>query len=86
MAALGYDAIQIVKAALEKANSTDHDAIKDAMGTVKGVVAATADIDMDPEGTPYKPLVILRSKTEPRFWSTRFFHNMYVTALYLGCT
>lgn len=62
LAALGYDAIQIVKAALEKANSTDHDAIKDAMGTVKGVVAATADIDMDPEGTPYKPLVILQIK------------------------
>lgn len=62
LAALGYDAMQIVKAALEKADSTDPVAIKDSMGTVKNVVAATADIDMDPEGTPYKPLVILQIK------------------------
>ena len=50
----------IVKAALEKAGSTDPVALKDALGTVKNVVAATATIDMDPEGTPYKPIVILQ--------------------------
>lgn len=60
LAALGYDAVLIVKATLEQANSTDPVVIKDAMGTVKNVVAATATIDMDPEGTPYKPLVILQ--------------------------
>lgn len=60
LAALGYDAVLIVKAALEKAGSTDPVALKDALGTVKNVVAATATIDMDPEGTPYKPIVILQ--------------------------
>lgn len=50
----------IVKAALEQAGSTDPVAIKDAMGSVKNVVAATATIDMDPEGTPYKPIVVLQ--------------------------
>lgn len=60
LAALGYDAVLIVQAALEQAGSVDPDAIKDALGTVKNVVAATATIDMDPEGTPYKPLVILQ--------------------------
>ncbi|HHT35561.1 MAG TPA: ABC transporter substrate-binding protein [Firmicutes bacterium] len=60
LAALGYDAVLIVKAALEQAGSTDPVAIKDAMGSVKNVVAATATIDMDPEGTPYKPIVVLQ--------------------------
>mgnify|MGYP000855442103 CR=1 FL=1 len=62
LAALGYDAMQIVRAALAQANSTDPVAIRDALGAVKGVTAATADIDMDPEGTPYKPLVIVQIK------------------------
>lgn len=60
LAALGYDAVLIIQAALEQANSTDHDVIRDALGTVKNIVAATANIDMDPEGTPYKPLVIIQ--------------------------
>jgi len=60
LAALGYDAMLIIKAALEQAGSTDPVALKNALGTVKNVVAATATIDMDPEGTPYKPLVILQ--------------------------
>ncbi len=60
LGALGYDAVLIIQAALEKAGSTDPKAIKDALGTVKDVVAATATIDMDPEGTPYKPLVIIQ--------------------------
>lgn len=60
LAALGYDAVKIVEATLHAATSIDRQAIKDAMGSVKNIVAATADIDMDPEGTPYKPLVILQ--------------------------
>ncbi len=60
LAALGYDAVLIIEAALKQAGSTDAEAVKDALGTVKNVVAATATVDMDPEGTPYKPLVIVQ--------------------------
>ncbi|NMB38370.1 MAG: ABC transporter substrate-binding protein [Firmicutes bacterium] len=62
LAALGYDAVLIIKAALEKASSTQPEALKNALGTVKNVVAATATIDMDPEGTPHKPVVIIQIK------------------------
>lgn len=60
LAALGYDAILIIEAALKEANSIEAEAIRDALGSVKNIEAATATIDMDPEGTPYKPLVVLQ--------------------------
>ncbi|HHU60683.1 MAG TPA: ABC transporter substrate-binding protein [Natronincola sp.] len=59
-AALGYDAILITQAALKEASSINHAAIKDAMGTVANVQAATGTINMDPEGTPVKSVVILQ--------------------------
>lgn len=59
-AALGYDAILITKAALEEAASINSAAIKDAMGRVANVQAATGTINMDPEGTPIKSVVILQ--------------------------
>jgi len=59
-AALGYDAILITQAALKEASSINHAAIKDAMGTVANVQAATGTINMDPEGTPIKSVVILQ--------------------------
>ncbi len=62
LAALGYDGVLIVARALEAAGSTDPEAIKYALGTVKNIDAATGTIDMDPEGTPIKSAVILQSK------------------------
>lgn len=60
LGALAYDAILIVKAALEEANSTDAQAIKHAMGTASNISAATGTINMDPEGTPVKSVVVLQ--------------------------
>lgn len=60
LAALGYDAVKIVEATLKEVKNITREEIKVTMGQVKNVVAATATIDMDPEGTPYKPLVILQ--------------------------
>ncbi len=60
LGALGYDAILIAKAALEAAGSTDTEAVKDALGAAKNIAAATGTINMDPEGTPVKSVVILQ--------------------------
>ncbi|MDI9421308.1 MAG: ABC transporter substrate-binding protein [Bacillota bacterium] len=60
LAALGYDGILIVKAALEAADSTDPEAIRDALGTVTDIQGATGTINMDPEGTPVKSVVIIQ--------------------------
>lgn len=58
--ALAYDAILIVKAALESSASLDTEQIKDAMGSASDIAAATGTINMDPEGTPIKSVVILQ--------------------------
>lgn len=60
LAALAYDGILIVKAALEAADSTEPEAIRDAMGTVSNIQGATGTINMDPEGTPVKSVVIIQ--------------------------
>ncbi len=60
LGALGYDAILIAKAALEDAGSTDTEAVKEALGAAKNIAAATGTINMDPEGTPVKSVVILQ--------------------------
>ncbi|NLJ79439.1 MAG: ABC transporter substrate-binding protein [Firmicutes bacterium] len=60
LGALGYDAILIAEAALKAADSTDPEAIKDALGTAANIAAATGTINMDPEGTPVKSVVILQ--------------------------
>lgn len=60
LGALGYDAILIVQAALEGANSLEAADIAIAMGNAKDIAAATGTINMDPEGTPVKSVVILQ--------------------------
>ncbi|HHT42255.1 MAG TPA: ABC transporter substrate-binding protein [Firmicutes bacterium] len=60
LAALGYDGVLIVAKALEAAGSTDPEALKQALGTVGNIEAATGTINMDPEGTPIKSAVILK--------------------------
>lgn len=62
LAALGYDGILIVKKALEAAGTTNPEDLKNALGTVKNIQAATGTIDMDPEGTPIKSAVVLQMK------------------------
>lgn len=59
LAALGYDAVLVVAAALRQAGTTEPEAVKEALGTVQGVEAATGTLNMDPEGTPVKAAVIL---------------------------
>lgn len=61
LAALGYDGALIVAKALEAAGSTEPEALKQALGTVKGIDGVTGTINMDPEGTPIKSAVILQS-------------------------
>ncbi len=61
LAALAYDAVQIVEAALNATGgSTDPQELKTALGTVSNIQAATGTINMDPEGTPVKAVVILQ--------------------------
>ncbi len=60
LAALGYDGVLIVAKALEAAGSTDPEALKHALGTVRDIEAVTGVINMDPEGTPIKSAVVLR--------------------------
>lgn len=62
LAALGYDAILIVKEVLETVEFISAENIKHALGSVKNIEAATGTIDMDPEGTPVKSAVVLQMK------------------------
>lgn len=65
LAALAYDAVQIVEAALNATGgSTDPEELKTALGTVSNIQAATGTINMDPEGTPVKAVVILQMTTD----------------------
>lgn len=63
LAALGYDAALIVAKAIEQAGSTEPQALKQALGTVANVQAATGTINMDPEGTPVKSVVVLQRQS-----------------------
>lgn len=60
LGALAYDAILITEAALKAAGVTEAEAVKDALGSAANIAAATGTINMDPEGTPVKSVVILQ--------------------------
>lgn len=58
LGALAYDAMYMVKQAIEKAGSIDHDAIRDAMSGMH-YVGVTGDMTLDETGTPEKSVAIL---------------------------
>lgn len=58
LGALAYDAMYMVKQAIEKAGSIDHEAIRDAMSGMH-YVGVTGDMTLDETGTPEKSVAIL---------------------------
>lgn len=58
-AALGYDAAKVVAAAIEKAGSTDKDAMKKAL-TETNLDCVTGTITFDADGNPVKSLAIIK--------------------------
>ncbi|WFA08617.1 ABC transporter substrate-binding protein [Tissierella sp. Yu-01] len=57
-AALGYDAYMLVIDAIERANSADSNAIRDAIAETAGFVGATGNISLDANGDAVKSAVI----------------------------
>ncbi len=57
-AALSYDAMYMIKQAIEEAGTTDSAAIRDAMSGMN-YVGVTGDMTLDESGTPEKPVAIL---------------------------
>ncbi|MCL1862088.1 MAG: ABC transporter substrate-binding protein, partial [Defluviitaleaceae bacterium] len=57
-AALGYDAARILAQAIEAANSTDNNAIINAMQNIN-FYGVTGNITFDAQGNPIKPIVVI---------------------------
>lgn len=60
MAALGYDAMRIVADAIERAKSTNGDAIQKALAETKDFKGVTGKITIDENHNAQKPLVVLQ--------------------------
>ncbi len=60
-AALGYDAAYMMKAAIEKAGSTDKQAIIDALASLE-YTGVTGSVTFDENGDPIKPACIIQMK------------------------
>ncbi|HPJ03067.1 MAG TPA: ABC transporter substrate-binding protein [Candidatus Limiplasma sp.] len=58
LAALAYDAMKMLAVAIEKAGTTDHDAIREAMVGMH-YVGVTGDMTLDETGTPAKSVSII---------------------------
>lgn len=55
-----YDAYMLLLDAIEKAGSTDPDAIRDALASTKGFVGAAGTITIDENGNAIRPAVVLK--------------------------
>ncbi|HHV72989.1 MAG TPA: ABC transporter substrate-binding protein [Clostridia bacterium] len=61
-AALGFDAYKVILDAIERANSTDPKAIRDALAQTKGFEGATGIITLDENGDANKSAVVLKAE------------------------
>ncbi len=57
-----YDAYMMMLDAIERAGSTDPDAIKDALASTEGFVGAAGEITIDDNGDAVRPAVVLKVK------------------------
>lgn len=62
LAAVAYDAANILYAAIERAGSTDGDKIRDALAATKDFPGVTGNITIDKDRNAVKPAVILQVK------------------------
>ncbi len=60
MSALGYDAMMILKNAIEHAATIDHKAVRDALAATKDFQAITGRISIDANRNATKPAVVLK--------------------------
>ena len=60
LAALGYDAAKILFDAIERAGSTEPEAIRDALAQTEGFPGVTGSITIDEDRNAVKPAVVLR--------------------------
>lgn len=63
-AALGYDAVYIVKQAIEQAKSVEYEAVVEALanGTFTGLVTSSTDFKFDANGNPEKAATVITFK------------------------
>jgi branched-chain amino acid transport system substrate-binding protein len=64
LAALGYDVVYFVKAAIESAGEFDRAKIRDAMAAVKGFAGVTGTFDIDENRDARKPITMLKIEGE----------------------
>lgn len=67
VAALGYDAYILVRDAIERAGSTDGDAIKDALKATKDFEGVTGVINFTEEGDASKNLAVIKTVEDGKF-------------------
>lgn len=69
--ALGYDAVQILVQAIKNANSTDSQAITDALSAIKDFEGVTGKMTIDEKHNPIKAGVIIEFKDGQQVMKTR---------------
>lgn len=69
LGALAYDSVYMLKAAIEKAGSTDRDAIRDAMSGIS-FEGVTGKFTLDETGTPEKSVAIIEFKDGKAVWNS----------------
>jgi branched-chain amino acid transport system substrate-binding protein len=60
LAALGYDAMNLLADAFRRASASDSTALRDALAATRNFEGVTGGISMFEEGNPIKPVVIVR--------------------------
>ncbi|WP_141430767.1 ABC transporter substrate-binding protein [Bacillus sp. 03113] len=69
--ALGYDSVYMLKAAIEKAGSTDASKIKDALAELKDLSLVTGTVTIDKNHNPIKSASVLEYKDGNQVFKTR---------------
>jgi branched-chain amino acid transport system substrate-binding protein len=67
VAALGYDAIHLIAAAMEKAGGTFGPALRQAIAGTRGFPGVTGETTIDEHRNSSKPAIIMRMKQGRQF-------------------
>ncbi|MBI3911115.1 MAG: ABC transporter substrate-binding protein [Armatimonadetes bacterium] len=65
LAALGYDAVQLVADAIKRAGSTDRTAVRDALEKTQNYAGVTGTISVDAQHNPRKTAVVVKAEGSP---------------------
>ncbi|MBK3496651.1 ABC transporter substrate-binding protein [Viridibacillus sp. YIM B01967] len=69
--ALGYDSVYWIKDAIERAGSTDSEAVKDALASTKNLTLITGNFSVDKDHNPVKTATVLEYKDGKQVFNSK---------------